>query len=83
MSTMRRLAPALFALAALIPLTAAAVAAKSAKSGGLPQGAETVKLSPADFTTKIDNPYWPMKPGTRWVYRETDPTGPSSAWWSR
>jgi len=27
------------------------------------------------FTTEIDNPYWPMKPGSRWVYRETDPEG--------
>jgi len=36
----------------------------------LPQGSETVDLSPADFTTRIDNPYWPMKPGSRWVYRE-------------
>jgi hypothetical protein len=25
----------------------------------------------------IDNPYWPMKPGTRWVYRETNPHGPT------
>src|SRR5687768_974824 len=31
--------------------------------------------APADFTTKIDNPYWPMRPGTRWVYRETDSAG--------
>ena len=23
----------------------------------------------------IDNPYWPMKPGSRWVYRETDTEG--------
>jgi hypothetical protein len=23
----------------------------------------------------IDNPYWPMKPGARWVYRETDAQG--------
>ena len=22
------------------------------------------------FSTKIDNPYWPMKPGTRWVSRD-------------
>ncbi|MGH2981347.1 MAG: hypothetical protein ACRDKV_04805, partial [Solirubrobacterales bacterium] len=29
-----------------------------------------VKLDPADFTTGIDNPYWPMAPGSRWVYRE-------------
>ena len=31
--------------------------------------------SPAEFSTKIDNPYWPMRPGTRWVYRETDGSG--------
>jgi hypothetical protein len=40
---------------------------------GLPQGSEPVKLNPADFTTKITNPYWPMKPGSRWVYREVSP----------
>jgi hypothetical protein len=38
----------------------------------LPQGSEPVKLDPADFTTRIDNPYWPMAPGDKWVYRETD-----------
>jgi hypothetical protein len=42
---------------------------------GLPQGSEPVKLDPADFTLEIDNPYWPMRPGSRWVYRETDTTG--------
>src|SRR5687767_9732210 len=31
--------------------------------------------APADFTTKIDNPYWPMRPGSRWVYREIDSEG--------
>lgn len=36
----------------------------------LPVGAEPVELDPADFTTEIDNPYWPMRPGNRWVYRE-------------
>jgi hypothetical protein len=25
------------------------------------------------FSTHIDNPFWPMKPGTRWTYRETAP----------
>ena len=35
---------------------------------GLPQGSEPVDLDPADFTTKIDNPYWPMPRGARWVY---------------
>jgi hypothetical protein len=42
---------------------------------GLPQGSEPVKLDPADFTTKIDNPYLPMPVGTRWEYRETDTSG--------
>ncbi|HYZ14331.1 MAG TPA: hypothetical protein VFA08_12120 [Actinomycetota bacterium] len=38
----------------------------------LPQGSETVTLDPADFVPRINNPYWPMAPGTRWVSREFD-----------
>ncbi len=34
-----------------------------------------MKLDPAEFTTKIDNPYWPMSPGSKWVYSETDTQG--------
>ena len=41
----------------------------------LPQGSERVHLKAADFTTRIDNPYWPMRPGSRWTYRETDSEG--------
>jgi hypothetical protein len=41
----------------------------------LPRGSERVNLDPADFSTRIDNRYWPMAPGTRWVYRETDAEG--------
>ena len=44
-------------------------------SAALPQGSEPVDLDPADFTTRIDNPYWPMAPGSRWIYRETDSEG--------
>ncbi len=44
-------------------------------AGSCRRARETVHLDPADFTTRIDNPYWPMKPGSRWVYRETDPNG--------
>ena len=44
----------------------------SGSQADLPQGSEPVKLDPADFTTRIDNPYWPMAPGDKWVYRETD-----------
>jgi hypothetical protein len=46
-----------------------------APGAGLPHGAEAVHLDPADFTTRIDNPYWPMRPGSRWVYREDDGEG--------
>ena len=41
----------------------------------LPQGSKPFKVDPADFTTEIDNRYWPMKPGSRWVYRETNAEG--------
>lgn len=47
----------------------------SGQASGLPQSTEAVQLDPADFTTNIDNPYWPMAPGNTWVYRETDTTG--------
>src|SRR5215207_2162384 len=40
-----------------------------------PKGSEPVNLDPKDFTTKIDNPYWPMVAGTRWTYHETDQEG--------
>jgi hypothetical protein len=41
----------------LLPLIAAALALAQAQD-------------PASFTTTIDNPYWPMRPGSQWVYRE-------------
>jgi hypothetical protein len=41
----------------------------------LPRGSEPVDLDAATFTTHIDNPYWPMEPGTRWKYREIDEDG--------
>jgi hypothetical protein len=31
----------------------------------LPQGSEPVCLDPADFTTRIDNRYWPMAPASK------------------
>jgi hypothetical protein len=53
----------------------ASTAAGSSSRGGLPQGSEPVKLDPSDFSTNIDNPYWPMAPGNKWVYSETDTVG--------
>jgi hypothetical protein len=47
-----------------------------ASSGSaLPQGTEPVTLNPADFTTTIDNPYWPMTPGSAWTFVESDTKG--------
>jgi hypothetical protein len=75
MGAMRKLLQTTGALAAVAALGAAGAIAESANSSRLPRGSETVNLDPADFSTKIDNPYWPMKPGSRWVYRETDSEG--------
>jgi hypothetical protein len=41
-------------------------------AGSLPQGGEPVDLNPDDFVQQIDNPYWPMSPGSRWVFTERD-----------
>jgi hypothetical protein len=54
-------------------LVAAAFPASAA--AGLPRGDDHVVLDPADFTTRIANPWFPMRPGARWVYRETDASG--------
>jgi hypothetical protein len=40
-----------------------------------PQGSEPVELDPADFVSTIENPFWPMGVGNRWVYTETDAEG--------
>ena len=72
--------------AALAITTALMVAVTAACGGGgshtagssgssLPRGSKPFEVDPSDFTTTIDNPYWPMKPGSHWVYRETDAAG--------
>jgi hypothetical protein len=55
--------------------TAVAAATFDPGQSSLPQGSEPVNLDPADFSTRIDNPYWPMSPGSKWVFRETDTVG--------
>ncbi|MGH3042525.1 MAG: hypothetical protein ACRDNG_12450 [Gaiellaceae bacterium] len=84
---MRRLALfALLALALLVPPacggdeepsvtspTGTGAAEETAPS--LPQGSEPANLDAVNFVAVIDNVYWPMTPGSRWVYRETDAEG--------
>lgn len=67
---------------AIIGCTVAAVCGSLAASpvagaAALPQGAEPATLDPAAFTTDIDNPYMPLRPGSRWVYREREGDGGS------
>jgi hypothetical protein len=59
---------------AVLALAACGGGGSKSKSStsSLPQGTKPVQLDPADFTTNIDNPYWPMRPGSHWVYREAE-----------
>jgi hypothetical protein len=50
-------------------------ASATPQATALPKGGQPVRLDPAQFTTQIDNRWWPMNPGSRWVYRETDASG--------
>jgi hypothetical protein len=79
---MRTNAPIAALLAALVIALAVATgggpgSARAEVTAGckVPRGSEQVRLNPSDFTTHIDNPWWPMRVGSRWIYRETDPTG--------
>ena len=75
---MKKQAPLAAITACLAALAIAACGSDSdadSSNRGLPQGSEPSNLDPADFTTDIDNPYWPMQPGNEWVYSETDTTG--------
>ena len=67
------------AVTAAMAVLAAAVAGASTGATGsgcvLPRGTAKVRLHPAEFTTRITNPWWPMQVGARWVYRETAPDG--------
>jgi hypothetical protein len=40
------------------------------------QGAYSPSIQPADFVAAIDNPYWPLKPGTAYHYRGVRGTTP-------
>lgn len=47
----------------------------ASSAAALPQGGEPFEMDPANFTSDIDNPYWPMTPGTTWTFEETDAEG--------
>ena len=65
MRTLLKTSGAVAAIAAVAGLGAAGTAAQPPPK----------QPDPSKFTTKIDNPWWPMRPGSRWVYRETDSQG--------
>jgi hypothetical protein len=41
----------------------------------LPQSDEPFELDPAELSPDVTNPWFPLKPGTRWTYREVDEEG--------
>lgn len=48
-------------------------------AGDLPRGADPVTLDPATVGPDVTNEWFPLTPGTRWIYRETDAKGRASA----
>ncbi len=52
-------------------------AADQSGTNTFPQSSEPSNLNPAEFTTNIDNPYWPMPAGARWHVHVSNPEGES------
>jgi hypothetical protein len=55
--------------------TTSAAATTPTPASQLPVGGEPVTLDPADFSADVTHPLWPMKPRTRWTYREVEADG--------
>jgi len=71
----RRTTPALFLILAALGVAACGDNDDGAANSKTDSEFDPAQPDPADFTTEIDNPWWPMTPGSRWVYRETDTEG--------
>jgi hypothetical protein len=62
--------------AALLLVLAAVIGPRASASGPpFPQTSEPANLNPAEFTTNITNPYFPVLPGARWLVRVTNQRG--------
>jgi hypothetical protein len=60
--------PVLFLAIVIVALTACG---GGGPNSSLPTGSEPVELNPDDFVQGVDHPYWPMAPGSTWVFIET------------
>src|SRR4051794_1026452 len=56
-------------LSAIVGSVLVLMAAGCSSSSSQEQKSYTPHINPADFTTTIDNEYFPMKPGTTFVYQ--------------
>jgi hypothetical protein len=81
----KRAGAAMAGIAVLLPALAGCgssggeTSSAAAQSGAntLPQTSEPSNLNPADFSTNIDNPYWPMPVGATWHVHVSNPQGES------
>jgi hypothetical protein len=81
----KRVGAAAACVAAMLPALAgcgssgenSSSAAQQSGTNTFPQSSEPSNLNPADFTTNIDNPYWPMPVGAVWHVHVSNPDGES------
>ncbi len=55
--------------------TTAKAAAQATQPAATPAPGSGATVDPARFVRRISNPWWPMPPGSRWTYRQTDADG--------
>jgi hypothetical protein len=74
MNSSHRVFAALAGIAVVAACSGGSDEPTSAKNA-LPKGDQVMKLDPSEFTTKIDNPYLPLIPGTQSTFREVGGDG--------